>query len=94
MVLGDHMAPIAQQPLAADLKERGAADREAKAGFFGGEPERFVHGGSGVVLRAAWGSEGGYRKWVEGGYGICAKCIDSGQPCSRLTMVLRSEIHR
>jgi len=44
------MASIAQQPLAADLKERGATDREAATGFFGGEPERIVHGGSGVVL--------------------------------------------
>jgi hypothetical protein len=47
-VLGHHMAAVLEQALAAQLKQGGAADREAAAGLLSREPERIVHGGSRV----------------------------------------------
>jgi hypothetical protein len=41
------MAPVLEQALAADLKQRGAADGEATAEGVGGQPDRVVYGGSG-----------------------------------------------
>lgn len=49
-VLGHHMAAVAQKALTAQLEQGGAADREAAADLLSREPERIVHGGSGVGL--------------------------------------------
>ena len=88
------MAAVLEQALAADLKERGAADGEAPAEGVGGQPDRVVHGGSGGGLPGAAGEATeivcGRRLWIM----RCARCIDSGLPGGRLTMALRSEIHR
>jgi len=54
------MAAVLEQALTPQLGQVGAADREAAADLLGREPERIVHGGSGV--EAAFGSGRGYRK--------------------------------
>jgi hypothetical protein len=59
-VLGNHMSAILEQTLAAELEEGGAADREAAAGFLGGDQS-----GSSMAAAtagAAWVSGRGYRK--------------------------------